>query len=253
MATPPSPEPLEALRTRPALRPRGPGKGGGAPWARARWAGLLAPPWLGRARRGGPHRKGEVRWLPPPPRFVARRKMADLEEQLSDEEKVRAAGAAEPVGPGASGALEYKPGGWPPAKGIGLCPRLPLPPSPRCAQVPAPVSHPRPARGQVSAWPARSTPCRVCALKIGSGSRAAAPGATGGQAGGVARGSGAGTLALGLGSGPCARLGAVKGSAARPASFPRALPSLTAWLKSVAGVKGKRQKSLRKQTSSSPF
>lgn len=40
-----------------------------------------------------PHGKGEVRWLllPPAPRFVARRKMADLEEQLSDEEKVGAA------------------------------------------------------------------------------------------------------------------------------------------------------------------
>ena len=62
----------------------------------------MGPSLVGVARRGGPHRKGEVRWplLPPPPWFVARRKMADLEEQLSDEEKVRAAGAAEPIGPG---------------------------------------------------------------------------------------------------------------------------------------------------------
>lgn len=57
----------------------------------AAWA--AGPSLGGGARRGRPHGKGEVRWplLPPAPRFVARRKMADLEEQLSDEEKVGAA------------------------------------------------------------------------------------------------------------------------------------------------------------------
>lgn len=57
----------------------------------AAWA--AGPSLGGGARRGRPHGKGEVRWPPPPPapQFVARRKMADLEEQLSDEEKVGAA------------------------------------------------------------------------------------------------------------------------------------------------------------------
>ena len=69
-------------------------EGGGAPRARARAAWAASPSLGGGAQRGGPHGKGEVRCpLPPPPlpRFVARRKMADLEEQLSDEEKVRIA------------------------------------------------------------------------------------------------------------------------------------------------------------------
>ncbi|XP_042826452.1 F-actin-capping protein subunit alpha-2 [Panthera tigris] len=71
-----------------------------AGWREAGLRGACAATWAagpslgGGARRGGPHGKGEVRWPlppPPPPRFVARRKMADLEEQLSDEEKVRIA------------------------------------------------------------------------------------------------------------------------------------------------------------------
>lgn len=70
--------------------------------------------------------------------------MADLEEQLSDEEKVRAVGVAEPVGPGASRAPAYQPAVQPPRKGIGLCPPLPFP---LYAQVPAPVSDPRPRAG----------------------------------------------------------------------------------------------------------
>lgn len=59
------------------------------------------------------------------------------------------------------------------------CPCPPLLAAPKCL----PLSVTRgPARGQVSAWPARPAPCRVCALKIGSGSGAAALGATGGLA-----------------------------------------------------------------------
>lgn len=64
----------------------------------AAWA--AGPSLGGGARRGRPHGKGEVRWplLPPAPRSVARRKMADLEEQLSDEEKVGAAAAKSRAG-----------------------------------------------------------------------------------------------------------------------------------------------------------
>lgn len=196
------------------------------------------------ARRGGPRGKGEVRW-PPPPGFVARRKMADVEEQLSDEEKVRAAGAAEPVGPGASRALASEPGGWRPAKGTGRCPRLPLPPSARCARVPAPVSHPRPARGHVSARPARPAPCRVCALEIGSGSGARRAGARGAARGDLRPGSGP--------RGPAPGWGAAKGVCGPACERPRALPSPTAMLRSVAGVKGERKKPFRKQILTSPF
>lgn len=145
----------------------------------------MSPSLGGGARRGGPHGKGEVRCpLPPPPlpRFVARRKMADLEEQLSDEEKVRASGAAELVVRGASRAPLYRPGVWPPEKGTGRCPRLPFLP---CSRRPSacPCQSPEAARGQVSAGPARSAPCRVWAPKIGSASWAAALGATGGGGG----------------------------------------------------------------------
>lgn len=97
----PHPRPSSLPRTRiAACRSQGPAKrrrGSRGACAAARAAG---PSLGGGARRGGLHGKGEVRWPlppPPPPRFVARRKMADLEEQLSDEEKVRAAEAAESV------------------------------------------------------------------------------------------------------------------------------------------------------------
>uniref|UniRef100_A0A8C0MSY6 F-actin-capping protein subunit alpha-2 n=1 Tax=Canis lupus familiaris TaxID=9615 RepID=A0A8C0MSY6_CANLF len=72
----------------------GGGGGGGASGARARRAGRRASPSAGaRGARRTARREGEVRWPPPPPppRSVAGRKMADLEEQLSDEEKVRIA------------------------------------------------------------------------------------------------------------------------------------------------------------------
>lgn len=59
--------------------------------APARWPGRPAPPLAGARGVKDRSEKGEVRWPPPPPRSVARRKMADLEEQLSDEEKVRIA------------------------------------------------------------------------------------------------------------------------------------------------------------------
>ncbi|XP_045351350.1 F-actin-capping protein subunit alpha-2 [Leopardus geoffroyi] len=92
---PPRPSSLLRTRTASCRPPR-------AGWREAGLRGACAATWAagpslgGGARRGGPHGKGEVRWpLPPPPpplpRFVARRKMADLEEQLSDEEKVRIA------------------------------------------------------------------------------------------------------------------------------------------------------------------
>lgn len=162
-------------------------EGGGAPRARARAAWAASPSLGGGAQRGGPHGKGEVRCpLPPPPlpRFVARRKMADLEEQLSDEEKVRASEAAELVVRGASRAPLYRPGVWSPEKGIGRCPRLPFLPFSSRRRSACPCQSPEAARGQVSAGPARSAPCRVCAPKIGSASWAAALGATGGGGGG---------------------------------------------------------------------
>ncbi|XP_006859421.1 PREDICTED: F-actin-capping protein subunit alpha-2 [Chrysochloris asiatica] len=112
--------------------PAGRAERGGAPGARA-WL-RARPSHSGGARHGGPHEKGEVRWLPlplpPPPQFVARRKMADLEEQLSDEEKVRAAGATEhvdqePAEPRRSSPESGHPGGASPIAFALGCPSFP--------------------------------------------------------------------------------------------------------------------------------
>lgn len=159
------------------------GGGGGASRACAQWPesggagprGACAAAWAagpslgGGARRGRPHGEGEVRWPPPPPapQSVARRKMADLEEQLSDEEKVGAAAA------GAQGGRErvarpagrsLSPGR---ALGVGRTPRLP-------------------ERGAAPGERGPAAPCRVCAPKIGSGA---------GRAGAAAAGPGLGVRA----------------------------------------------------------
>lgn len=83
--------------------------------------------------------------------------MADLEEQLSDEEKVRAAEAAEsvvgePVEPRRI-SPEYGRRGRALVCALG-CPSSS---SPRCALVPAPVSHPRPRAG--------AGLCQACSLR----------------------------------------------------------------------------------------
>lgn len=87
--------------------------------------------------------------------------MADLEEQLSDEEKVRAAEAAEPVGPGASKAPAYHPGVWLQGKGIGLCPQLPFLPLFSRRPSACPCQSPEAARG------GRSLPGLLAALLVG--------------------------------------------------------------------------------------
>lgn len=138
----PRPRQGSAHAHRDAPPPRG--KEAGLPGRVRSGLGCGPLPWRGRAARGTA-RTGEVRWPPPPPpappRLVAGRKMADLEEQLSDEEKVRAARAAEPVGPGASRARPVSPESGLRGRAW-LCPRCP--PSRSLRPVPAPVSHPRP-------------------------------------------------------------------------------------------------------------
>ena len=107
-----------------------------------------------------------------------------------------------------------------------------------------------PARGQVSARPARSAPCRVCAPKIGSGSWAAAAG--GGWGRGGRRPQGTFSPRMGRG-GPAPGSGTAEGSGSRPGSGPRTVPSPMAWPERVAGVRAKREKLLRKQTFTSLF
>lgn len=209
-SSPPPPRPSSLPRTRTAAcRPHGPARERrGSPGAcAAAWA--AGPSLGGGARRGGPHGKGEVRWPlpPPPPRFVARRKMADLDEQLSDEEKVRVAEAAESVVEEPVEPRRISPASGRPERALVCALGCPSSSSRRCALMPAPVSHPRPRAGAglCQACSLRSAPCRVCALKIGSGSRAAAPGAAGGGGGRGGRWP-LGTLSFRLGRGALRRV-----------------------------------------------
>lgn len=126
--------------------------------ARARRPGRRAPPLAGargaedrteRGKSGGRRRHQR--------QFVARRKMADLEEQLSDEEKVgAAAGRSRAAGSEGRGARAGVSPGRAPV--VGRTPPLPERGSARRAR------------------PGRSAPCRVCAPKIGSGARRAGAG-----------------------------------------------------------------------------
>ena len=145
------PRPSSLLRTRTASC--GPPRAG---WREAGLRGACAATWAagpslgGGARRGGPHGKGEVRWPlppPPPPRFVARRKMADLEEQLSDEEKVSAAEVAESVIGESVEPWRVSPDSGRRGRALVCALGCPSSSSPRCTLVPAPVSHPRPRAG----------------------------------------------------------------------------------------------------------
>lgn len=221
---------------------RRPGGGRRGCGARARRPGLRPLPWRGRAARRTAREGGSqvAATAAAAPRSVAGRKMADLEEQLSDEEKVRAAEAAEPVGRGASRAPWSQPRVWQPRKGIGRCPRLlflPILAAPKCLLLSVTRG---PARGQVSAGPARSAPCRVCAPKIGSGSWAAAPPGAAGGGGGRGGRRPRGTLSPRQGRGALRwGLRTAEGSGSPPGSGSRVVASPKAWPKSVAGVRGK--------------
>lgn len=200
------------------------GEGGGASGARAQRPRRRPLPWRGRAARRTPQ-TGEVRWLlplpppPPLPRLVVRRKMADLEEQLSDEEKVRTVRAAEPVGPRASRPA-CQPGVRPPREAL-LCPRCP--PSPSLRPSAWPCQSPA-ASGAGLCRPVRQAPFRACALKMGAG----------------AHGGGARTLSLGGAASWAAGVrGNCHGCACRPAGGPRAVPSRRPGLTGRRKVKGK--------------
>lgn len=106
--------------------------------------------------------------------------MADLEEQLSDEEKVRAVRAAEPVGPGARRARPVIPESGRRGR-VWLRPRCPPSPSLRPS---LPLSVTR-GLGAGLCRPVRPAPYRACALSMGAGTRG--------------RGGGAGPLSLGRG------------------------------------------------------